>query len=556
MQVDSGGRATNRRPEERGPSIMDWVFTAHSEPLACMLPICRLQSRPPSSAGPKHPTPEPRSLPHEHILLNERPRLTDRQKSDMARDQFYWLGQINKASAVINVDEGLLDRELGTRTARGLVRVLKDGDRPRAPRPGRVISFEPLLIEAAGIEVTRLHVGRSSQDMHTTATLAIIREETLLLADQLRATTLRMLRTAEEHAETLVPSYTNGVAAQPNSYGHYLLGHIAGLLRDAERLRQFYARLDRCPMGSTVLNGSSWPLNRDRMAACLGFARVADNAFDAVQISITEMPVEMGGLCAGMMLHVGTFIQDIMVQYAQPRPWIILREGGGNTYASSAMPQKRNPGILNSTRAEASHIVTLGFGRAIQAHNITPGMVDVRNTRKNVEVLQGARTVLADLAHILDALEIKPKRALEELNSDWTASQEVADVLMRQFNVPFRLGHHLVSEMVGYAREHDIRPDEFPYAQARRIWTEVRGGSDSGAPEELPMSEEEFRVTLDPAAIVRNRATTGGPQPAEMRRMLREMGEALEDEARWVQERRAHIEAALTSLEHDFTKLL
>jgi argininosuccinate lyase len=106
-----------------------------------------------------------------------------------------------------------------------------------------------------------------------------------------------MVNMAEEHVHTLVPNYTNGVAAQPNSYGHYLLGHVAGLLRDAERLQQFYVRLDRCPMGSTVLNGSRWPLNRQRMATYLGFAEVADNAFDAVQISGTEMPVELGAVC-------------------------------------------------------------------------------------------------------------------------------------------------------------------------------------------------------------------------------------------------------------------
>lgn len=260
------------------------------------------------------------------------------------RDRFYWLNQINKASAVINIDEGILGRDLGVAIAHGIAKVLDEGAKDGGPRPGRVISLEPLLIKAAGIEATRLHVGRSSQDMHTTATIATIREHTLLLADQLHRTTLRMVNMAEEHANTLVPNYTNGVAAQPNSYGHYLLGHVAGLLRDAERLKQFYARLDRCPMGSTVLNGSRWPLNRQRMASHLGFSATADNAFDAVQISGTEMPVELGSICTGMMLHAGAFIQDIMSQYGNPRPWILLKEGGDNTYVSSAMPQKRNPG--------------------------------------------------------------------------------------------------------------------------------------------------------------------------------------------------------------------
>ena len=62
-----------------------------------------------------------------------------------------------------------------------------------------------------------------------------------------------MVRLAEKNSGTIVPNYTNGVAAQPNSYGHYLLGHVAGLERDAQRLRETYTRLDLSPMGTTVV---------------------------------------------------------------------------------------------------------------------------------------------------------------------------------------------------------------------------------------------------------------------------------------------------------------
>ncbi|KAK6203781.1 hypothetical protein LQW54_008794 [Pestalotiopsis sp. IQ-011] len=441
------------------------------------------------------------------------------------RDRFYWLNQINKASAVINIDEGILGHDLGIAIAHGIAKVLDDGAKDGGPRPGRVISLEPLLIKAAGIEATRLHVGRSSQDMHTTATIATIREHTLLLADQLHRTILRMVNMAEEHANTLVPNYTNGVAAQPNSYGHYLLGHVAGLLRDAERLKQFYARLDRCPMGSTVLNGSRWPLNRQRMASHLGFSATADNAFDAVQISGTEMPVELGSVCTGMMLHAGAFIQDVM-------------------------------SILNSTRADASRIVTLGIGRAMQAHNITPGMIDARSTSDSVDVAKGATSVLKDWAKILGALQINAERALEELNSDWTASQEVADVLMIRHDVPFRVGHHFVSEMVTYARKNDIRPSDFPYEQAQDIWATAHEHLQLECTTALPMGAEEFRDTLNPAAVVQNRATAGGPQPAEMDRMLKDARKQLKDLKAWKSARSAFVESSLNRLDEEFQSLL
>ena len=86
-----------------------------------------------------------------------------------------------------------------------------------------------------------------------------------------------------------------------------------------------------------------------------------------------------------------------------------------------------------------------------------------------------------------------------------TASQELADLLMRKYKLPFRDGHHFASEVVAYAKTHGIKPLDFPYAEARRIYAESQKDSKYGT--ELPMSEAEFRAALDPVAIVNSRAT-------------------------------------------------
>jgi len=472
---------------------------------------------------------------------------------EAARDEFFWLGQINKATIVINSEEGLLDKALTPKIAAGLVKVLEDGNQPGAKRPSTVITFEPLLIKAAGQEVTLIHAGRSSQDMHATYRAAILRDDLLRLSDQLDKTTRAMVDLAGRHAETIVPNYTNGVAAQPNSFGHYLLGHAAGLERDAQRIREAYARIDRSAMGTTVLNGTSWPLNRERMAGYLGFSGIVDNAYDASQISSVDEPVEVGSIVISVALHTGQFIEDIMTQYAQPRPWILLQEGGNNTYVSSAMPQKRNPGILNSTRQAASTAVTLGMGPIIQAHNITPGMSDPKDVDANKEMVESAIKALAGWEKILGSLVIDPDRSLEELNSDWTASQELADVLMRKYKLPFRVGHHFASEVVDYAKANNIKPLDFPYAEAKRIYADAVKETD--AARDLPMSEEEFRSTLDPVAIVKNRAAVGGPQPGEMERMIKEAGERIAMQEAWSAERKRVISTAQQRLDEDFGKL-
>ena len=475
-----------------------------------------------------------------------------------ARDEFFWLGEMNKATTVINTDEGLLDKAIAPRMAAGVAKVISDGNQPGGQRPSIVIRFEPLLIAAAGPEITLLHAGRSSQDMHATYRAAILRDDMLNLAEQLNKTAGSLVQLAAKHRDTAVPNYTNGVAAQPNSYGHYLLGHAAGLDRDAQRIREAYARVDRSAMGTTVLNGTSWPLNRTRMADYLGFAATVDNAYDAAQISSVDEPVEVGAIVTSIGLHTGHFIQDLMTQYAQPRPWILLAEGGANTYVSSAMPQKRNPGLLISTRGEASTAVSLAQGVVIMAHNITPGMEDPKKTKANSAMVNSAITALKGWDQILKAMVVNPERALEELNSDWTASQELADVLMRKYKLPFRVGHHFASEVVGFAKQQNIKPLDFPYAEAKRIYAETIKHDTSGGnyATELPMDEAEFRATLDPIAIIKNRASAGGPQPAEMDRMLKASNQKLADQANWIAEKRSRIDSSLAKLDTDFKKLL
>jgi len=190
----------------------------------------------------------------------------------------------------------------------------------------------------------------------------------------------------------------------------------------------------------------------------------------------------------------------------------------------------------------------------MQAHNITPGMSDPKEVKPNSAMVNSAIALLKHWDTILNSLVISPERALEELNADWTASQELADVLMRKYKLPFRVGHHFASDVVDFAKAKDIKPLDFPYAEAKRIYADaVRG---SNYPGELPMSEAEFRSTLDPIAIIKNRASVGGPQPPEMERMLKASKLKLAQQGDWIRDKRARITSSLAKLDSDFDKLM
>ena len=470
------------------------------------------------------------------------------------RDNFFWLGQINKATAVINTEEKLLTPEQGHRFARGIEAVLEQGDKPDGERPNVVITFEPLLIKAAGPEITKLHAGRSSQDMLTTVSLAMQREQLLELAQELNTMQRSLVALAEKNQDTVLPNYTNGVAAQPNSLAHYLLAYNDAFSRDMDRLQAYYARINRSPMGACVLNGTGWPLNRDKMAHLLGFDGIAYNTYDAGQVFPQEAPLEMGGISSSIAIHIGGFIEEIMQQYAQPRPWILLKEGNGNTYVSSAMPQKRNPGILNRARTDCSTLLGIAVEGTFRAHNISAGMADGR-LRGTDKLTKQTISVVKQFNRILNALEVKPERALEELNLDWTCSQEIADVLMRKYEVPFRTGHHFASEIVTYARQNDVTPATFTYAEACKIYAKL-AAEDSSLPQSLPLTEAEFLSCLDPVAIVHNRAVKGGPQPKELQLMLSEAQKRLTKQEEWQAKAKSKVDNAEAELNKRFKELL
>ena len=468
-----------------------------------------------------------------------------------SHDNFYYLGQINKATILTNLESNLLSYAEAKKYAAALAAVLEE-NKSASERPQLVITFEPLLIKAGGEDITKIHAGRSSQDMLAACTKMQLREALLTLMDSLNKLIADIIMTAERERMSLVPNYTNGVAAQPNTYGHYLLAFVAGFLRDSKRLQAYYSYINTSPMGATVLNGTRWPLNRQAIATRLGFDGLTYNAYDAIAIGNLETPLGAGALTAQLAIRIGSLLDDLMQQYSQPRPWILLAET--NTYASSAMPQKRNPGIINDARTLASTLLGDASGTLFRSHNIPTGMQDARSD-KVVQMLYNTADLLNDFDFILGSLQLNAERALEELNLDWTASQEIADILMADFGIPFRLGHHFASELVGYARAHELTPLTFPYAEAARIYSEVVDGHDN-VPKIFPLTSEAFSAALNPQSIINNRKTQGGPQPSEMDIMLRSANESLEKSKAWLSSVAALLTAANYKLNADFVELL
>ena len=472
------------------------------------------------------------------------------------RDRFFWLSQINKASAVMIVERGIVPRPLGAKIFDAINRVDAAGEAPGAARSGDYLKVEQVLMAVGGADISRLHSGRSRQDIGSTTQRLITRDDFLGAFEKLNGLRDALLALAAQAPDAIIPAYTWGVQAQPITLGHYLSAYAAAFEREAMRMREAYARLNQSPLGAAALGTSSFPVDRVRLAELLGFDAPAENSLDANQISPIDGGAELAGLATSGALTLGALIADVTAQYAQTEPWILLAEGN-ETGVSSIMPQKRNPSGLVRLRAEASNLIGEAATFALIAHNVEPGMSDYKDFGNPKEypnaILRDMAALFAHAEAVVRTMRFRPERALDEVNSDYSTTTELADTLQREADVPFRIGHHFASELVNYGRGHRLRASEIPFAEAQRIYAEIAAAAK--VEPKLPLSEEQFRRSLSAENMVTASKGLGGPQPAEVARMLAGAKDRLAADKAWLDTARAKLVSAAQRLDQAFMGL-
>jgi argininosuccinate lyase len=464
-------------------------------------------------------------------------------------DNFFWLNEFNKASIVMTVEQGIMPADVAQKTARAVAQVIVEGDKPGGKRPGDYAQLEPMIIKIAGPDAARMNSGRSTQDILATTRRAMLRDRLLDLYEALNQAHANVNALAGKYADAIVPAYADGVQAQPTTYGHYLLGFSAVLDRDAQRLRQAYARVNLSPMGAGDLATSTFPVDRKRLAELLGFDGVDDNSYDAAQFAQIDIGAEAASLASTMALSVGAFVQEIHTQYRQVQPWLTLRPGKQGAAADVA--DKGDPRGLDNVRLQASVTVGDAMTALMAAHNVTPGMPDYKREQAQ-DAVESATDMYLQLDGMLDGLVLDRERALAEVDADYVATRELADALQRDANVPFRIGRHFAGELVAYARKNKLpKAADIPYADAQRMYAQAakKFGVDNA---KLPFDETLFRQVLTPQNMIAASKGLGGPQPGEVARMLGDAKQRLESDQAWVQAARDKLMAAQDNLDRAF----
>lgn len=468
-----------------------------------------------------------------------------------ARDQFDFLDRMNRASAVMLAEQGVITAEQAKTIAETIETIYAKASETGFVRNGSYLSLEPAMIEIGGADISRLHTGRSSID--TGRTNIRLQERDLLLTayGQLIETRSALLDFAEKNPNAVIPGYTLGVQAQPISLGHYLTAYVGTFERDGDLLEQTYENVNKSPLGSAAMGTSSYPIDRQRLSDLLGFSEPIHNSFDSVHLATLESGMRIVGATAAIAMTASQLSSDLENQYRMIKPWFTFPyslDGG-----SSIMPQKQNPGGVNSTRTDASEVLGFGVSYMFDSIKSASGDTDMIGSEP-MSALRSTTKVLERIESMFNEFTFHEDRALNEVLGDYATATELANALQRVADIPFREAHHIAAVLVSFGRDNNLRPVDITYENFKTVYASV--ATELHLPSEPVLQEEDFLASLRPENMVANSKGYGGPQPSEVATLIEARRSALEEDKAWLDQQMSALSEADANLDKAFAALL
>ena len=307
------------------------------------------------------------------------------------------------------------------------------------------LNIERRLTALVGDAGKRLHTGRSRNDQVATDVRLYLRGAIDDMLALIKGLQRALLDLADQHTETVMPGFTHLQVAQPVSFAHHLLAYFEMLARDAERLTDCRKRVNRLPLGAAALAGTSFPIDREKVARELGFDGVCENSLDAV--SDRDFAIEFVGASALVMTHLSRFCEELIL-WMSPRFGFIDLADRFCT-GSSIMPQKKNPDVPELIRGKTGRVnghlvalLTLMKGQPL-AYN-KDNQEDKEPLFDTVDTLTASLAVFTEM---LGGIDVKREAMREAARQGYATATDLADYLVKK-GLPFREAHEAVAKAV------------------------------------------------------------------------------------------------------------
>jgi len=310
-------------------------------------------------------------------------------------------------------------------------------------------NIERRLTELIGDAGKRLHTARSRNDQVATDIRLWLRAAIDALSAQLVQLRLALLDLAERHADTIMPGFTHLQVAQPVTFGHHLMAYDAMLARDLARFADCRKRVNLLPLGSAALAGTSFPIDRTRVAQELGFDGLCGNSLDAV--SDRDFAIEFEAAAALVMVHLSRFAEELVL-WSNPRFGFVALSDRFCT-GSSIMPQKKNPDVPELVRGKSARVV--GHLVALLVLMKAQPLAYNKDNQEDKEPLFDTVDTLADVLAIVTDLvntgiTVNAARMRAAASEGFATATDLADYLVKK-GLPFRDAHEAVARAVRQA---------------------------------------------------------------------------------------------------------
>lgn len=455
---------------------------------------------------------------------------------ERSKSSFPVMMKVNQAHVVMLAEQGLISRETARRLLETFARMLEAGVEAIRIDPGLedlYTNVERAVLEAAGAEVGgQMHMGRSRNDLEPAIARIMARDALNDIALSIHALAELLAGKAREHAGSVLPGFTHWQPAQPTTLGHYLIAVVDHLLRDLERLDAAYRRTNRSPLGAAAFNGTSFAINRLRTAELLGFDGLAENTLDAA--AGVDHWVEAASVLANHALTLARYASDV-VRWSMP--WLGYVElADGWSDSSSIMPQKKNPVMAETVRAQAAVATSLLAGYMEACRTTLEPCRDITVAEGKLwDLFDHVGRMTKITLGFSRGMTVHVERMQGQATIGFTAATELADTLVRESGLSFREAHRVVANI---AREVMERGGDSTIVTAGR----VKEAAAAVLGRSISLTEESVARALAPGRFVEARSHAGGPAPAEVRRMAEQRMAELAKHRQLIEERFAQCQ--------------
>ena len=406
-------------------------------------------------------------------------------------------------------EQGIIEKHESEKIIEGLKGILADLDSGALhfdPNAEDIHMFvEQVLTERLGDTGKRLHTARSRNDQVALDIKFYLKDE----CDEISKLTYELIETliatAQEHYDTVMPGYTHLQRAQPVTFAHHIMAYAQMLTRDLGRLADTKKRMDRMPLGSCALAGTTYPLNRKRTAELLGFEDITYNSLDGV--SDRDYCIELASAVSILMMHLSRFSEEIVMWCSWEFKFIELDDAYST--GSSIMPQKKNPDITELIRGKTGRV----YGDLMTLLSMMKNLPlaynkDMQEDKEAIfDAIDTVKLCLSTFIPMFRTMTVLKGNMRKAAAKGFINATDCADYLVKK-GMPFRDAYKITGTLVARCIELDTTLEELDIKEYRKL-TDV--------------FDEDVYKAINLETCVMQRNVDGGPAPEAVARQIEQL---------------------------------